>query len=305
MIVCLSILSLSSCSIQTGRYPSNLSEKVNLRLDLIHVLSKKPTDLDKHPVRLPYIAKYTFGEKNLYYLATSHTRNVKSATHRAIKRTLQKYERLNVVVEMNTKNNTHLQHQLQRCNVDEECVEAPYAYKLSHVKNFDVYGGEPSNKVIEKHFLSRGFSIDELIFFYTVRNFSQWHPYPPKPSYKPKYPRKEIENIIEHKKRSLEQTDYSFSYNTLVEIYEKGMGKVFDYQDVKYSDIAPYKDGHYIQKLSVVVDEARERNILKTIQDAINKDNDSVFVVYGSGHYLKHHQVLKQALGSPVYIELK
>jgi hypothetical protein len=29
-------------------------------------------------------------------------------------------------------------------------------------------------------------------------------------------------------------------------------------------------NGHYIQKLSVVVDEARERSILKTIQDAIN-----------------------------------
>ena len=302
--VCLSISFLSNCSIQTGRYPSNLSEIIDFKLELIHVLSRKPTDLDKHPVKLPYIAKYIFGEKNLYYLVTAHSRDITSATHRTIKKMLQKHEDLNVVVEMNIKNKAQLSGQLERCNIYKACVEASYAYKLANAKDFDIFGGEPFNRVVKKHFLGRGYSIDELIFFYTVRNFSQWHPYPPKPPYRPKYPKKEIESIIEHKKRSLEQTDNSFSYNTLVELYKRGMGREFNYENVKYSDIAPYKDGHYIQKLSVVVDEAREISVLRAIQDAINIDDDNTFVIYGSGHYLKHRQVLNQALGNPNYIKL-
>lgn len=303
----LQLVFLVSCSIKQGRFPTSENsenEDIVFNMDLIHLLSKVPIEFDKHPVQPPYIAKYSFGKKSLYYLATPHSRDISDATHRAIKRTLKKIRALNIVVEMNTEHKAQLQGQLEGCRVDTVCVEAPYAYKLAKAKGFDVFGGEPLDSVITKHFLHREFNINELIFFYTVRNFSQWHPLPPKPSYKPKNSKKEIENIIKHKKIMLEQIENPFNYNTLIKIYENGMNKEFDYKNVKYVDIAPYRDGHYIQKLSTVVDEARERNILETIVKAINIDEDDVFVIYGSGHYLKHRQVLKQVLGNPDIIKL-
>lgn len=119
----------------------------------------------------------------------------------------------------------------------------------------------------------------------------------------PKDPKKEIADIINYKKKQLKLLDNPFDYESLVALYEKHIGKNFDYRNIKYEDIAPYKDGHYLQQLSTIIDRKRETNILNVIESSLNA-YDKILVVYGVGHYLKHKPVLDKALGNAKFFSL-
>jgi hypothetical protein len=126
---------------------------------------------------------------------------------------------------------------------------------------------------------------------------ASWRQGEPGRSYKPENPKEEITKYIEANKIRLKLEQIDFNYRDFVAMYEAAMRRPFDFRDTRYVDIAPYKDGHYIQKLSTIVDKCREKSILLKVERSIN-DHSKVLIIYGSGHYLKHRPVLKKAFDS-------
>lgn len=162
----------------------------------------------------------------------------------------------------------------------------------SKEKGIHVEGGEPSDLEIKKTALRKGVTNEELIFFFSYRGVASWRQGDPDRAHHPNDPLKEISTYIENSKRRLRLDAIKFELKDFFDLYNLKMGKEFDYKQTRYEDIAPYKGGHYIQRLSLKIDFAREVNILNVLEKMINM-YDRVLILYGSGHYLKHRPVIK------------
>ena len=69
-----------------------------------------------------------------------------------------------------------------------------------------------------------------------------------------------------------------------------------------FSSGGPFPDGNMYQKMSAYVDfYGRDRFMLDNIAAALNK-YDTVFAIFGSGHYESQRLVLEDMLGNPEYI---
>lgn len=286
---------LLSCINTNGqRNLSSETSRIEFNLSLIHTLSSHPTSGDIHPNELPYYAVYKREGHTLIYLTTDHTSNVNSKTHLAIDKIMTELSPEQVIVEVPPYEDELSNEVLNHCDLSKKCVEGLYAYKKAKKLGIKVLGGEPPHIEVLKTSLANGLSKKEILFFYTFRGVASWRQGDPSRTYTPENPTQEIRKYIKGNKKRLQLENIDFNYDDFVSIYEKNMKKAFNYKDTRYNDIAPYRDGHYIQKLSVAVDKAREESILKKTEDVINK-NKKVFIIYGSGHYLKHRPVLSDA----------
>ncbi|MBC77703.1 MAG: hypothetical protein CME64_16985 [Halobacteriovoraceae bacterium] len=297
LIYILIFISLLSCTVakrDKNRLVSSHENLLKFNMSLIHTLSSNPTSEDIHPSKLPYCVKYKLGTKELIYLSTNHTSDVQSKTHKAIDFILKEFKPSEVIVEIPPFQENPSDSMLKRCDLEEKCVEGLYAYKKSKILGIDVTGGEPQHIEVLKNSLELGISEREMMFFYTYRGVASWRQGDADRAYDPDNPRKEIESYIKNNKKRLGLLNIKFDYNDFVSIYENNMNAVFNYKNSRYYDIAPYKDGHYIQKLSVIVDKTREETILEKTEELINRSS-KVFIIYGSGHFLKHRPVLKEA----------
>jgi hypothetical protein len=270
-------------------------------MSLIHNLSSSLTSKDLHPKELPYLVSYKIGNKELVYLATKHTSNIDSKTHRAIDKTLKDFKPDIVIVEVPHYEVKLSDSVLKNCDLTKRCTEGLYAYMRANELNIKVISGEPQDQEVLKNSILNNVSEDEILFFYTYRGVASWRQGDPIRAYTPKMPIDEVKRYIQGNKKRLGLDNSNFGYEDFIFIYEKNMSKVFDFKDTRYHDIAPYKDGHYIQKISVVVDKTREESILKKLENFINQSS-KVFIIYGSGHFLKHRPVLKKAFESEIII---
>jgi len=54
-----------------------------------------------------------------------------------------------------------------------------------------------------------------------------------------------------------------------------------------------------MNKLSCIDDEYRDSSIVEVIAEMLNK-YDRVFVIYGAGHHVVEHKVLREMMGEPI-----
>jgi hypothetical protein len=82
------------------------------------------------------------------------------------------------------------------------------------------------------------------------------------------------------------------------------MQKPKSFLDVVNDDPAPHGGGDatYVQRISHQVGLARDRVIVKRIEEMMNK-YDRVLIVYGGSHYLLQEDALKDALGEPTFFK--
>jgi hypothetical protein len=300
MKLILSLIVLLGCSHEPNRDLSN-NEKISFNLDLIHTLSAGSDSRDQNPAKLPFLAKYKKGKKEVIYLSTMHTPDIKSKTHEAILEILRDFSPNSIVVEISGYFDGRLDGILSSCDENKKCMEGSFAY-LQARKNFiDATSGEPSDKEILVNALKVGMTQDEFIFFYVFRNTTSWKS--SETAYPPNDPDSEILKYIDSTKRRLGLESSPFNLEKFKEIYREKRGRKFDHRDVKYEDIAPYSNGHGIQKMSVVIGKFREHFILQTLENKLRQVS-KVFIIYGSGHFLKHRPVLVEAFESEEIINL-
>lgn len=285
------LIFLVGCSTQNIERKVASEEEIKFDLQLIHNLSVKPVSEDGHPTELPYTVRYNKNGKEIIYLSTMHTSDVNSKTHKAIDQVLKSFRPKSVIVEIPGFNEDRRHEILGQCDRVKKCVEGPYAYLQALDMSIEAISGEPSDKKVFEASLKEGMTEDEFIFFYVFRTIATWRSNEADRAYHPENPDLEILKYIKSVKRLLNLTSSTFDLKGFKEIYQTKMGKEFDYKKTGYEDIAPYYDGHAIQRMSVIIDKSREESILKILEDKINK-SDKVFIIYGSGHFLKHRPVL-------------
>src|SRR5690606_15863923 len=133
-----------------------------------------------------------------------------------------------------------------------------YAYRKAKALGVSVISGEPFDYEVLKDSLIEGLTKEEVLFFYTFRGVASWRQGDSERAHNPKNPAEEIKKYIRGNKARLGLNNINFTYADFTKLYESKMNKKFNYKNTRYDDIAPFKDGHYIQKLSVVVDKTRE-----------------------------------------------
>lgn len=247
--------------------------------------------------RTPFFAKFKSGGSTLIYLAAKHEINRDSKTHKLIDQLIGYHEPTGIVIERYLGAGNKFENEKGFCTEkNKKCPESYFTGLIALQRNIKLYGAELSEQELFDKFVSDGGAVKDIIGFFLFRNLVQYKKYHNKPKSLRSYLQKEIKRT----KKKLKMNEHKFGVKSFFKWYRKHRKKKFRFQDISYSDIAPYTDGHGIQRLSHQVDLHREIAILNVIESALS-ENKVLLVVYGSGHYYKHQKVLRKSLGRPEY----
>lgn len=169
---------------------------------------------------------------------------------------------------------------------------------MADERKIPFFGGEPDHQDIFKGLKTRGYTEEDILGFYVVRQIPQWV------------------RQLEDKKGLLEGKVPNFlgyycrlfstkSCPTLLEVkdwYKEKMGHELT-AEVVNEDVAPLLDSSvFTQKISSDVGYIRNHFTLNVIQQLIAKYK-KVAVVYGAGHFICLRNSFDVVLGLPAFIE--
>ncbi|MDA9951338.1 hypothetical protein N9D31_02070 [Oligoflexaceae bacterium] len=301
LVLLLYLFLIPSC-ISTPKIEINESKVLGYRFDLE----------DRKKMELPYVAKFTVGEKELLYLLSKHVsqkdypRVIDHPTLVTIRRLFKKFKPQVVIVEgipsgdeLSPKN--FLGH-TQKCRSRKfsGCGESFFAIDQAVQNGGEFISGEPSEEYIQ-HFLAKsGFSKTDILGFYMVRQIPQMKRHD---EFSKKDFPKECERVLSHYRKRLGMVA-AFSCDDFKKWYEAHMKKPKNFLDIDNNDSAPHggKDATYVQRISHQVGIARDRTIVKRIETMMNQF-DRVLIVYGGSHYLLQEKSLTGALGKPAFFK--
>jgi hypothetical protein len=162
-------------------------------------------------------------------------------------------------------------------------------------------GGEPDERAVARAVLDAGFSEEDLLGFYFVRQVPQLR----------QQTALETESLDaafhdvmkdESQKAGLEAASARFPLERFREWYAQRQGKPFDGATVDTEETAPVATGSYpTQRLSAVVGLVRDRFVVDLVAGLLSTDQN-VLVVYGASHFLTQRPALELLMGKPVVV---
>lgn len=173
--------------------------------------------------------------------------------------------------------------------------ETAYAIILADSMGVPFIGGEPGDGVVVQSLLDQGYSYQDLLGFYFLRQV-------------PQYLRagrlgdeeEQFAGFISSLREEMKvPASLEFSYSDFLGWYQERNLEPFN-PDMASDAVKPLADGEYFtQRLSAQVGKVRDRFILETVAQTLEK-HDRVAIVYGSGHLVTQRKALETYLGAPV-----
>lgn len=275
------------CSCQTL---PRISANLNLISDYSYEAQRKES------FKSPYVSTYIKQQKTLKYLAAEHQNNIESETFKTVKTVIEDFKPDVMILEGFTDESGMLRHSLE-CEKEgvQKCGESEYAITLGQKLDIKFTAGEPSEFQILERLLKLGYTTDDLIGFYLVRQIPQWRRHG---DLNPQHIDKQIEREGKRIQKSDLKVNPGYTWKQFTEWYEKNLGKKFNLDTISTKDLAPQisENPTFLNIISREVDVVRERSIILKIEAMLNK-YDKVLVIYGSGHLVKHREVLRDMLG--------
>jgi hypothetical protein len=162
-----------------------------------------------------------------------------------------------------------------------------------------VNGDEPQGQEFQE--LSEAYSKEEAIVFYGAERFMLPYVFGEYDGdLKKLYESKFIFNLMEYDKVSLTIEEQKFSYYQRA--YEKYFNQRFDWNNfdqvrdnIDQFDFIPFATRHHFNEVARKSKELRDRYLLKTIEEQLEK-YDTVMVVYGGWHVLAIEPALTQII---------
>jgi hypothetical protein len=273
-----------------------ISANINLISDYSYEAQKK------EPFEEPYVSTYIKQQKILKFLAADHENNIESKTFKTVKALIEDFKPDMMILEGFTDDESSMSGMIRhslKCEKEDfqKCGENTYAIILGQKNNIKFTPGEPSEFQIQQSLLKLGYTADDLIGFYIVRQIPQWLR---QKNLKPQ----NIDVQIEQEGHWIQKEDFKikadYSWKHFNDWYEKNLGKKFDLGKITTEDTAPQisKNPTFLNKISREVGLVRERSIVLKIESMLN-NNDKVLVIYGGGHLVKERKVLRDMLGDP------
>lgn len=196
-----------------------------------------------------------------------------------------------------------LLHAVDSCVKDafKNCAEFLYVIHLANTNNIPVAGGEPSEAQILSDVIKKGYSNEDLLGYYIVRQTPQWE-------MGRKYSGKNIDPYIaefiqlSRKELSLRPTYRTADFKIW---FRQKMGKEFVPGVIDDNTVAPsaLPGATVIKKLAFVTGRLRDEFILDLLWQKLSQ-HEKVLIVYGSGHLAAQAQVLERMMGKPTIIKV-
>jgi hypothetical protein len=180
--------------------------------------------------------------------------------------------------------------------------EAVVAIRGARERGADVWGGEPDDAYIRRRVLSQGFSVQDLLGFYTLRSVPQW--VRQQKIIGPSDPRVEayINAELDHNRERLDVPatvlpDHAAWTQWYADTNDKVFGAAFESEET-----GPLADGRYkSNKIAEAISRTRGEFLLDVIARHLNA-HESVMVVFGASHLMIHRVALDHMLGAPCYV---
>lgn len=164
-----------------------------------------------------------------------------------------------------------------------------------------VWGGEPNDADIRARLLARGFELEDLLGFYTMRTVPQWIREQKIMGPDDSRTTRLIEAELEHNRARLQApADVLPNYTSWAQWYERTNGKTFG-ASFQLEETAPLADGGYTSnKISEAIGRIRDEFLLELIARHLSS-RERVLVVFGASHLMLLRTALSSMLGAPCY----
>jgi hypothetical protein len=264
----------------------------------------------KNHLENPYVAKYERDGRLLLYVASEHISIQKypnlleHPTLKTIESLFYAYKPEVVIVEgVNT--GAELSPKSFIRHADEcatttyrRCGESSFAVNMARKFGAEYIDGEPTNVQIKDEVFGLGYTAEDLLGFYLVRQIPQFQR-------SGDFDRNAFsikgEKLLRRFQHQL-GTDLKFGFPEFESWYEKHMTKPKNYLDITDDDSAPHggPEATYIQKISNKIGIIRDQAIVKTIERMLGAYS-RVLVVYGGSHLLTQEPAIEGMMGKASY----
>lgn len=270
---------LPSCA-YLDKYKTPTNQDVVLDPSLIQNYSAALLAQEKFKV--PFISSYTYGDKNLIYVAAERVDGLGTLTHKTILKAMNELKPDFVILEgsaftiVSDPDDIKYAKKCQKENFKYCSIDA-YTISLALRSDTPFCYGEPSDAAIRATLKKSGVTDDELIVFYTISSGFK------------KNDEQKLKEALAHASKKVRAVK-PMSAAHFKKIYKAKMGKVFTFS----SETSPW-----FNKIAAAVEDMREQFLVKQIETRLNKYKN-VLVVNGAAHLIKQRAMLLKALGSPV-----
>lgn len=260
-------------------------------------------DLAKSEAPLPFIAKYSREEKAMVYLAVEHSNSVKAATFVMLREALDQYPPRILLVEGFESNKGTSPREIRDWALADGAGgtysggESAYAVQLAVKKKIPFRGLEPDELELHKALTSAGYSSEEMIHYYFLRQVPQWQR-----AGTLNFNR--IESTYQNFARGIAQKIHAKTvpaYGDFTRWYKIKNKEPFNESTVDSEKSAPFANGsYYTQKMSSVVGVVRDRHMVGVIAEEL-KTRSPIFVVLGGSHWMTQKMALESLGGFPSF----
>ena len=250
----------------------------------------------------PYVVIYKNKLKELRFVAAFHGAGIQSPTFQMIRKTIGLFQPEVVIIEGIPSSlgldsplfieiaQTHFSQNFQQSG------EAIYSIYLAHYNHFSFIGGEPDHSVIFKKCIELGYSSEDVLGFYLIRQVPQW-----RREGKLSQPFERLaEELIKIYQKQLKLPQYTT--NSFYTWHLEKFKCFFDIEKINEETTMPLKLGTFLQIISWEINIIRDKHLQKIIEQNINQF-DRVLVVYGRAHHIIHRAALEQYFGRGEFVK--
>lgn len=307
--ISLAIAALFTCtSCVTAQPKSPLIANANLIRSYTFDLEAK-----KH-LEAPYVAKYEINGKLLLYVASEHISAQKypnlydHPTLKTIAALFAKYRPEVVIIEgidtgeeLSPKSILKKADECEKSDYRASCGESFFAINSARKNGAEYITGEPRNPWIKDEIVKAGYSVEDLLGFYLVRQIPQY-------KRQAELDRNKFSDQASKQLKRFQQqigTNVLFGFKEFDAWYAKTMPSPKNYLDITNDDPAPHggPKATHVQKISNKVSLIRDKAFVKTIERMLNKYS-RVLVVYGGSHLITQEPALEAMLGGATYFRI-
>ena len=256
-----------------------------------------------------FAAVYVYRLQRLVFIGASHATRTDSLTFTLIDQAYERFDVDTVIVEgAPYSRGANAERLLGWADAQHEVDgfleggEAVPAIRGARARGADVWGGEPDDADVRSRVLAWGFTLQDLLGFYTLRSVPQW------------IGERKVEGAGDDRVKPLIEAELAHNrerlgapamvlpdYDAWAAWYTRTNGKEFG-AAFELEEVGPLVDGRYgSNEIAHAISRARDEFLLRSITDHLNAGAD-VMVVFGGSHLMILRPALDDMLGAPCYL---
>jgi hypothetical protein len=253
----------------------------------------------------PFIARHKAKDFEIFYLAAHHDNDPNSQTMQLIDKLFQNYKFDVLIIEPfpNSKGESPQWYlDLSRKSIGKSLIvegESSYAVIKANDKAIPFFGGEIDHLQLYLQLKIQGYTTEDVIGFYLVRQIPQWIRQKKAPA---EMLKKDAPQFLKHYCKDFEVPPTNCPDLAAIKLwYRAKMNKELTPERIN-DEVAPiYGSTIFTQKISSAVGDIRDRFTLNLIQTYLKKYK-RVAVIYGKSHYITLRKSIDAAMGPPVEV---